>query len=35
MSKSVEFYFDFGSPATFLAYTQIADIAARNVAMVD
>ena len=35
MSKSVEFYFDFGSPATFLAYTQIADIAERAGASVE
>ena len=30
MSKTVEFYFDFGSPATFLAYTQISKIAERT-----
>lgn len=30
MSKSVEFYFDFGSPATFLGYTQIPKIAERT-----
>lgn len=23
MSKTVEFYFDLGSPATYLAYTQL------------
>jgi 2-hydroxychromene-2-carboxylate isomerase len=30
MTKSVDFYFDFGSPATFLAYTQIGKIAERT-----
>ncbi|MGB1156033.1 MAG: 2-hydroxychromene-2-carboxylate isomerase [Alphaproteobacteria bacterium] len=30
MSKTVEFFFDFGSPATFLAYTQVAGIAERT-----
>jgi len=29
MSKSVEFLFDFGSPATYLAYTQLPKIAER------
>ena len=29
-SKTIEFYFDFGSPATFLAYTQIEAIAERT-----
>ena len=29
MAKSVEFFFDFGSPASYLAYTQIGKIAAR------
>ncbi|MDH3318448.1 MAG: 2-hydroxychromene-2-carboxylate isomerase [Betaproteobacteria bacterium] len=28
MSKKVEFFFDFGSPATYLAYTQLPKIAA-------
>jgi 2-hydroxychromene-2-carboxylate isomerase len=28
MSKTVEFYFDFGSPAAYLAYTQLPKIAA-------
>ena len=26
MSKTVEFYFDLGSPATYLAYTQLPKI---------
>lgn len=30
MVKSVEFFFDFGSPASYLAYTQIGKIAERN-----
>ncbi len=30
MAKSVEFFFDFGSPASYLAYTQIGKIAART-----
>ena len=34
MSKTVEFFFDFGSPATFLAYTQVAGIAERTGAKV-
>ncbi|WP_028228761.1 2-hydroxychromene-2-carboxylate isomerase [Paraburkholderia ferrariae] len=29
MTKSVEFYFDFGSPASYLAWTQLPGIAAR------
>jgi 2-hydroxychromene-2-carboxylate isomerase len=29
MVKSVEFFFDFGSPASYLAYTQIGKVAAR------
>jgi len=29
MTKSVEFFFDFGSPASYLAYTQIGKVAAR------
>lgn len=29
MSKTVEFYFDLGSPATYLAYTQLPDICAQ------
>jgi 2-hydroxychromene-2-carboxylate isomerase len=29
MGKTVEFYFDFGSPASYLAWTQLPDIAAR------
>lgn len=29
MSKTVEFFFDFGSPASYLAYTQLPGIAAR------
>ena len=28
MSKSVEFYFDFGSPTSYLAYTQLPGICA-------
>ena len=28
MSKSVEFFFDFGSPSTYLAWTQLPQIAA-------
>ncbi|MDH4323350.1 MAG: 2-hydroxychromene-2-carboxylate isomerase [Betaproteobacteria bacterium] len=35
MSKAVEFFFDFGSPATYLAYTQLPKIAAaRNAEIV-
>ncbi|MCJ1883316.1 2-hydroxychromene-2-carboxylate isomerase [Pseudomonas sp. LA21] len=30
MSKSVEFYFDFGSPTTYLAYTQLPKICAET-----
>lgn len=30
MSKTVEFYFDLGSPATYLAYTQLPKICART-----
>ncbi|MCU0071689.1 2-hydroxychromene-2-carboxylate isomerase [Pseudomonas koreensis] len=30
MSKTVEFYFDLGSPATYLAYTQLPKICADN-----
>jgi 2-hydroxychromene-2-carboxylate isomerase len=30
MSKTVEFYFDLGSPATYLAYTQLPSICAEN-----
>ena len=30
MSKTVEFYFDLGSPATYLAYTQLPKICAEN-----
>ncbi|WP_339454207.1 2-hydroxychromene-2-carboxylate isomerase [Pseudomonas sp. EA_5y_Pfl2_R50] len=30
MSKTVEFYFDLGSPATYLAYTQLPDICAET-----
>src|SRR5690554_1006582 len=30
MSKQVEFYFDVGSPASYLAWTQIAEIAERH-----
>ena len=30
MSKDVEFYFDLGSPATYLAYTQLPTICART-----
>ncbi|WP_322015616.1 2-hydroxychromene-2-carboxylate isomerase [Paraburkholderia sp. J12] len=30
MTKSVEFYFDFGSPASYLAWTQLPGIAARH-----
>ncbi len=30
MAKSVEFFFDFGSPAAYLAFTQIRTIAART-----
>ena len=30
MSKSVEFYFDFGSPATYLAWTQLPALCADN-----
>ena len=29
MSKQVEFFFDFGSPAAYLAYTQLPKIAAQ------
>lgn len=29
MSKTVEFYFDLGSPATYLAYTQLPKICAQ------
>lgn len=35
MSKTVEFYFDFGSPATFLAYTQIDGLAERTGATIE
>ena len=34
MSKKVEFYFDFGSPAAYLAYTQLPKIAAANSAQI-
>jgi 2-hydroxychromene-2-carboxylate isomerase len=30
MAKTVEFFFDFGSPAAYLAYTQLPSIAART-----
>ena len=30
MSKSVEFYFDFGSPTTYLAYTQLPTLCAQT-----
>ena len=30
MAKTVEFFFDYGSPATYLAYTQLPKIAART-----
>ena len=30
MSKTVEFYFDLGSPATYLAYTQLPKICAQT-----
>lgn len=30
MSKTIEFYFDVGSPASYLAWTQIAGLAARH-----
>jgi 2-hydroxychromene-2-carboxylate isomerase len=30
MSKAIEFYFDFGSPATYLAWTQLPTIAAEH-----
>ena len=30
MSKTVEFYFDLGSPATYLAYTQLPKICERT-----
>lgn len=30
MKKQVEFYFDFGSPTTYLAYTQLPKIAAKH-----
>ena len=30
MSKTIEFYFDFGSPATYLAWTQLPTIAAEH-----
>lgn len=30
MSKQVEFFFDFGSPTTYLAYTQLPKIAAKH-----
>lgn len=30
MSKTIEFYFDVGSPASYLAWTQIADLAERH-----
>ena len=33
--KRVEFYFDYGSPTSYLAYTQIEKIAKRNSAAVD
>lgn len=34
MNKTVEIFYDFGSPATYLAYTQMDQIAARTDAMV-
>ncbi len=34
MSKQVEFFFDFGSPAAYLAYTQLPKIAAANGAQI-
>ena len=34
MSKSVDFYFDFGSPTSYLAYTQLASVAERTGATV-
>jgi len=30
MTKTIEFYFDFGSPAAYLAATQLPHIAARD-----
>ena len=30
MSKTVEFFFDFGSPASYLAWTQLPDLCARH-----
>ena len=30
MSKTVEFFFDLGSPATYLAYTQLPKICAQT-----
>lgn len=35
MSKTVEFWFDFGSPAAYLAYTQLPGIAQRNGASIE
>ena len=35
MSKIVDFYFDFGSPAAYLAHTQIPKIAAETGAQID
>lgn len=35
MSKTVEFWFDFGSPAAYLAYTQLPGIAERSGARID
>ena len=32
MSKTLEFYFDVGSPASYLAWTQLPDIASRHAA---
>lgn len=34
MSKTVEFFFDFGSPTTYLAYTQLPQIAAERGAQI-
>jgi 2-hydroxychromene-2-carboxylate isomerase len=35
MSKTVEFYFDFGSPTAYLAFTQLPAIAARHGARIE
>ncbi len=34
MSKTIEFFFDVGSPATYLAWTQLPALAARHGAQI-